>query len=78
MTHPLILNLVSKQTCMNLPNLEELSLRMVLALPAKKIDSPRNYAYWNSWHSSLNTKGDNRMDYLESTQKISKENLHAK
>ena len=78
MTHPLILNLVSKQTCMNLPNLEELSLRMVLALPAKKIDSPRNYAYWNSWQSSLNTKGDNRMDYQESTQKISKESLHAK
>ena len=37
MTQPLILKCGSKQTCMNLPNREELSLRTVLALPNHQI-----------------------------------------
>jgi len=33
MMHPLILKCASKQTCINFPKREELSLRTVLALP---------------------------------------------
>ena len=41
MTHPLILNLVSKQTCMKRPNLDELSFLIVFALPETKRKAPR-------------------------------------
>ena len=36
MKHPFILYFESKQTCMNRPKREELSLRMVFALPEKQ------------------------------------------